>query len=133
MVKRKESERSQYPDSTAQAPGGSGVNPFRGEPTGGTGKVNPSGPSTGTEGWGIGPGEANTTGVSQGSLGKERGTRTFRCADIGNVDCPWEVTGHTEDELLPQIKSHAREQHRVQEFDESTQRKIHELPKTRAA
>ena len=102
--------------------------------------INPSGPSTGTEGWGLGPGEAETTGVGQGGLGKPRRdpvthtpaaradssgpeTRTFRCADVGNADCRWEVSGRTADELLPAIARHGREQH-GRELDEKTRRKV---------
>lgn len=50
--------------------------------------------------------------------------RTFRCADVGNADCRWEVSGHTADELLPQIEAHAREHHGVSQYDERARRRI---------
>lgn len=137
----------------ARTPGGPGVNPFHDNASGGTGSVNPSGPTTGTEGWGIGPGEANTTGVPQGSLGKrpqhtearraddfgnapeERhgieeagrtggGARTFRCSDMGNTDCRFEVSGSSDEDLLPQIERHARQHHGINKTDEKSRRKI---------
>lgn len=140
-----------------KTPGGPGVNPFRKDAGEGVGGVNPSGPSTGTEGWGIGVGEANTTGVGQGALGRrpqhtearraddapaERkgiehaGTsggaaRTFRCADVGNADCRWEVKGRTEEELLPAIERHAQESHGG--FDENTRSRVHDVLRDRAA
>lgn len=147
-------------DRNAKTPGAPGVNPFRKDAGEGAGGVNPSGPTTGTEGWGIGVGEANTTGVGQGSLGKRpqhtearraddsggppgdrkgledagRGgvtARTFRCADMGNADCRWETSGQTEDELLPRIERHARESHGG--FDEKARRRVHDVLRERAA
>jgi hypothetical protein len=70
MAKQK-TEKQHYPDSSPHSPGGPGVNPFRGEPTGGTGNVNPSGPSIGTEGWGSGSGEEHTTGTPLNPAGKQ--------------------------------------------------------------
>ena len=29
--------------------------------------------------------------------------KTFKCADMGHKDCSWEVSGRSEDELMPQI------------------------------
>lgn len=55
-----------------KTPGPPSTNPFsqgRTGTTGGTGGVNPSGPTTGTEGWGLAPNENRTTGTSQGRMG----------------------------------------------------------------
>jgi predicted small metal-binding protein len=99
------------------------------------GQINPSGPTTGTEGRVQGEGEggmrgssgAGATGPNPSSStpGDEGGgrrsgeDRTFRCADVGNADCRWEVTGRTEEELMPQIERHGRESHGVENPDQN--------------
>ncbi len=59
--------------------------------------------------------------------------RTFRCADAGNADCRWEVTGHTEDELMPHIERHAREQHGMNEINDQARSRIRNAIRERAA
>lgn len=49
---------------------------------------------------------------------------TFRCADVGHDHCNWSVAGNSEEELMPQIERHGREKHGLQEFGESTRRKV---------
>lgn len=137
----------------AKTPGGGNVNPFsegRKGTTGGSGGVNPSGPTTGTEGWGLGASEGRTTGVSQGALGKpaselqeelshtERdevplGERTFRCSDVGNADCRWETSAQTEEDLMGQIERHGREAHGITHIDDTTRRKILDVVRERRA
>lgn len=127
-----------------RTPGPPATNPFsvgRTGTTGGTGHVNPSGPSTGTEAWGIVDGESKTTGTGQGQLGSaSRGNaaglehtereelpiseRTFRCADAGNADCQWETSARTEDELMDNIERHGREAHGIRSFDEDSRRRF---------
>jgi predicted small metal-binding protein len=97
------------PSTGAQPPGG--VNPFGGAPTGGTGGVNPSAPTAGTE-----------TG----------GTRTFRCADVGNTDCRFEVSGANDEELMGQIERHGREAHGT-EWDEKKRSHIRDVLRERRA
>lgn len=123
----------------AKTPGGGNVNPFSHEgkgSTGGSGGVNPSGPSTGTEGWGLGADEGSTTSEGQEQLGSERGEfnterdespvgeRSFRCSDVGNADCRFETTAHTEEELMSRIEEHGREAHGINSFDADTRRKM---------
>jgi len=134
----------------AQTPGDGKVNPFsqgRKQTTVGSGGVNPSAPTSGTEGWGLGPKEDKTTGVGQGQLGKpetettfssERdavpvGERTFRCADAGNADCRWVTTAQTEEDLMGQIERHGREAHGIKNFDDSTRRRILNVVRERRA
>jgi predicted small metal-binding protein len=134
----------------AKTPGGGQVNPFshgRKEATGGTGGINPSAPTTGTEGWGLANRESKTTGHSQGTLGTEKetkpfkserdaaplGDRTFRCADAGNADCRWKTTAQTEDDLMLQVERHGREAHGIQNFDETARRKILNVMRERRA
>jgi predicted small metal-binding protein len=103
----------------------------------GAGNINPSGPTTGTEGWGNARDEANIAGANPSSTvpGKEGGgnLRTFRCADAGNTSCSWEVSGRTEEELMPQIERHGREAHGSGEWDDSARKKIHNAIRERSA
>jgi predicted small metal-binding protein len=112
-----------------------GANPFD-NPAGGrdAGTVNPSGPTTGTEGFGLGPGEASTTGVGQGTLGSKgrggsletpaaradsagAGDLHFRCADI-HAGCNWQTSGRNEQELRRDIEQHGRERHNMKDWTE---------------
>ncbi len=59
--------------------------------------------------------------------------RSFRCADVGNADCRWEVSGRTEEELRPQIERHGREVHGIKEFGAGMWTRIKDAIRTRAA
>ena len=59
--------------------------------------------------------------------------KTFRCADVGNADCRWEVSGRTADELMPQIERHGREAHNIQNIDDNLRRKIRDNIRERQA
>jgi predicted small metal-binding protein len=59
--------------------------------------------------------------------------RTFRCADVGFADCRWEVSGRTEDELMPKIEQHGREKHGMSQLDDNTRNKVRDAIRTRAA
>lgn len=61
------------------------------------------------------------------------GRRTFRCSDVGNADCRWEVTGKTEDELMPKIEQHGREAHGMREFAGEIRDKIRNAIRERRA
>jgi predicted small metal-binding protein len=103
--------------------------------TGGTGKVNPSGPTVGTEAWGLGKNEADKTenpkrtekefptlaaplreSAERGAPDKQN-IVTFKCSEI-HPNCNWQVTGQSENELRPQIEQHAREHHDLREMGE---------------
>jgi predicted small metal-binding protein len=58
---------------------------------------------------------------------------TFRCADVADANCRWEVTGRDENELMPQIERHGREKHNITNFDEGTRRRVREAIRTRSA
>jgi predicted small metal-binding protein len=92
---------------------GGAINPFGGAPTGGTGVENPSAPTESTEGG--------------------RSTRTFRCADVGNADCRWEVSGSTDDELMRRIDQHHREQHGLLEMGQDLISRIRNVIRERRA
>lgn len=132
-------EKNPKPSEQAQR---KGADPFRNKAGNGARgpnePINPRGPTTGTEGWGLRPDEETPTRAAEGTIastrkheevrraddrGDESG-RTFRCADMGNADCRWEVTGRTEDELLPQIERHARDEHGMRSLDERARRKV---------
>ncbi|HYG99141.1 MAG TPA: DUF1059 domain-containing protein [Terriglobales bacterium] len=126
--------------SSAETPGPDGTNPFTHErpgSTGGTGDVNPSEPTVGTEGWGLGENEESTTGRSQGQLGRNErdeqpaGERTFRCADAGNADCRFEASAASHNELMTAIEKHGREAHG--EIDEVTRRRYQDAIRQRHA
>lgn len=128
--------------SSDETPGPSGTNPFsheRSGATGGTGGVNPSDTSVGTAGWGLGENEGNTTGRGQGRLGRtERnaqpiGSRTFRCADVGDSDCRWETSAATDEELMTAVGRHSRESHGMESFDEVTRRRFMDAIRERRA
>lgn len=156
----KEADRTRKAETEAisnpgRTPGPAGTNPFsegRTGTTGGTGNVNPSGPTTGTEAWGSTGTEVDTTGAGQGHLGRDDKTkpvhsntestetgetsaveRTFRCADAGNADCPWETSARSDDDLMKSIEQHGREAHGVDNFDASTKRKFQNAIRERAA
>ena len=78
--------------------------------------------------------------ISQGNPGqkmpgRESGgdQRTFRCADAGFPDCRWEVSGRSEEELMPKIEQHGREKHGLSQLDDNTRNKVREAIRTRAA
>ena len=47
----------------------------------------------------------------------ETGTKHFHCKDVG-YDCTWQLTGESEEEMLPLIERHAAEVHNLTEFKE---------------
>ena len=56
----------------------------------------------------------------QASLDKKL---SFRCADVGPKNCDWQVSGHSEEEIMPKIEQHGREKHNMM-IDENTKRKV---------
>lgn len=57
---------------------------------------------------------------------------TFRCADVGPKDCSWQVSGNSEQEILPKIEQHGREQHNLT-LDQNIRNKVHNAIKVQAA
>ena len=39
----------------------------------------------------------------------------FRCTEMGQTRCTWEVSGQSEDEVMRQVEQHALETHRIGE------------------
>ncbi len=61
-----------------------------------------------------------------------RGQKTFRCSDLGHK-CNWEVSGQSEEELIPQIEQHGRQAHNIQNLDNEARKKVHSAIRDRAA
>jgi predicted small metal-binding protein len=62
-----------------------------------------------------------------------QGQRHFRCSDLGHKECNWEVSGRSEDEILPKIEQHGRERHNVQNFDNEARTRVRHVIRDRAA
>ncbi len=57
----------------------------------------------------------------------------FRCADLGHKECNWEVSGKSEEEILPQIERHGREHHNISNFDNDARSRVRGAIRDRAA
>jgi len=42
-----------------------------------------------------------------------QGKMNFRCADVGPKTCDWQVSGNSEQEIMPKIEQHGREKHNL--------------------
>jgi predicted small metal-binding protein len=62
----------------------------------------------------------------------DEGRVTFQCRDIID-NCSWEVSGRNEDEIMPKIRQHGREQHNMQNLDTETERKVRGAIRRKAA
>jgi len=80
---------------------------------------------------------ANISGNNPSSSrpGSEGGgnLKSFRCADVADANCKWEVSGRSESEIMPQIERHGREQHNITNFDENTRNRVRDAIRTRSA
>jgi predicted small metal-binding protein len=47
----------------------------------------------------------------------------FRCSDVGPKNCDWQVSGNSEEEIMPKIEQHGREKHHMT-IDENTKQKV---------
>jgi predicted small metal-binding protein len=56
----------------------------------------------------------------------------FRCSDVGPKNCNWQVSGKSEQEILPKIEQHGREAHNLT-MDESTRSKVRSAIQHQAA
>jgi predicted small metal-binding protein len=66
--------------------------------------------------------------VSTGAQGK----MNFRCSDVGSKNCDWQVSGNSEEEIMPQIEQHGREKHNLT-IDEETRNKVRGATHRKAA
>ena len=54
---------------------------------------------------------------------ENKGKLKFRCADVGPKNCDWQVSGNSEEEIMPQIEQHGREKHNMN-IDDNTRRQV---------
>ena len=50
-------------------------------------------------------------------------TKSFGCTDVG-VDCNWNTTADTEEEIMEKIKEHARKDHGFSEIPNDLHEKV---------
>lgn len=58
---------------------------------------------------------------------------SFRCADVADGNCRWEVSGRDENEVMQQVERHAREKHSMTNLDEGTRQRVRDAIRTRSA
>jgi predicted small metal-binding protein len=42
---------------------------------------------------------------------EKQGKVNFRCSDVGPKHCEWQISGNSEEEIMPKIEQHGREKH----------------------
>lgn len=70
---------------------------------------------------------------TQSSHQSGKDQKHFRCADLGHKECSWEVSGRSEEEIMPQIERHGRERHNVTNFDNESRNRVRNAIRDRAA
>lgn len=125
--------------------------------------VNPSAPTIGTEGWGTTTDERRTLSGTEpeatqpGQVRRDPGTdqaepsrragapatstnvtheghdRTFRCADAGNADCPWETSGASDAEIIEQAREHAQTVHGWNDWTDALRNRVRDAIRERRA
>jgi predicted small metal-binding protein len=63
---------------------------------------------------------------------QRQGKINFRCSDVGSKNCDWQVSGNSEEEIMPHIEQHGREKHNLT-IDEETRNKVHGAIQRKAA
>jgi len=56
------------------------------------------------------------------SQSQGQGKMNFRCADVGPKSCDWQVSGNSEQEIMPKIEQHGHEKHNLTMGDETRNR-----------
>ena len=79
--------------------------------------------------------ESRRSGASVHSMNTSHGgsDRTFRCADVGNADCRWETSGHTDDEIMRRAEEHGRREHGMSDWTEAMRGKVKDAIRYREA
>jgi predicted small metal-binding protein len=52
-----------------------------------------------------------------------QGKLNFRCSDVGPKNCDWQVSGNSEQEIMPKIEQHGREKHNMT-IDDNIRQKV---------
>lgn len=125
--------------------------------------VNPSAPTTGTEGWGNTADERaalsetppsisrdgqvpRTVGNNRAELSRRTGAsipsmnvtheahdRTFRCADVGNADCRWETSGASDEDILGEVHRHGQTEHGWSDWTDALRSRVRNAIRERRA
>jgi predicted small metal-binding protein len=53
---------------------------------------------------------------------QQRDKMNFRCSDVGPKNCDWQVSGNSEEEIMPKIEQHGREKHNLTMDNETKNR-----------
>jgi predicted small metal-binding protein len=61
-----------------------------------------------------------------------QGKMNFRCSDVGPKTCDWQVSGNSEQEIMPKIEQHGREKHNLT-MDNETRNKVRSAIQRKAA
>jgi len=56
----------------------------------------------------------------------------FKCSDVGPKNCDWQVSGNSEEEIMPKIEQHGREKHNLT-IDNDTRKKVRGAIHSKAA
>lgn len=54
---------------------------------------------------------------------ENEGMVNFKCSDVGLKHCDWQVSGNSEQEIMPKIEQHGREKHGL-EIDDYTRNRF---------
>jgi predicted small metal-binding protein len=61
-----------------------------------------------------------------------QGKLNFKCSDVGPKNCDWQVSGNSEQEIMPKIEQHGREKHNMT-IDDATRNKVRNSIRRQAA
>jgi predicted small metal-binding protein len=57
---------------------------------------------------------------------------SFHCSDVGPKNCGWQVSGNSEEELMPKIEQHGRQDHGMS-IDDQTRNRVRSAIRHHAA
>ena len=63
---------------------------------------------------------------------KAEGKVFFKCSDVGLKHCDWQVSGNSEQEIMPKIEQHGHEKHNLT-MDNETKNKVRSAIQRKAA
>ncbi len=63
---------------------------------------------------------------------KSQGKVNFKCSDTGLKYCDWQVSGNSEEEIMPKIEQHGREMHGL-EINDYTRNRLRDAVNRQAA
>jgi predicted small metal-binding protein len=63
---------------------------------------------------------------------ESQGKLNFKCSDVGPKNCDWQVSGNSEQEIMPKIEQHGREKHNMT-IDDATRNKVRNSIRRQAA